>query len=123
MSRARRAKSAISKRVHWNGSSSIGNPRSDSNAGAPDIAQLLAVRVVRERDHHVRSRAQELAVQLADRLRLVEDHLGHIGAGLDVAAPLQLEDVALGADDDALSEPLFQGPLRRTAMRRAPLVE
>ena len=50
-------------------------------------------------------------MQLPERVGLVEDHLGHVGARLDVAAPLELEDVALGADDDAVSETLLEGPL------------
>ena len=77
---------------------------------APDVAQLVAVGVVGQRDHHVRPGAQELAVQLAQRVGLVEDHLGDERAGLDVAAALELEDVALGAEDDAVSETLLQGP-------------
>ena len=48
-------------------------------------------------------------MQLAHRVGVVEDHLGHERAGLDVAAALELEDVALGADDDAVSEALLQG--------------
>ena len=89
-------------------------------ARAPDVSELLAVGVVGERHHDVRTRAQELAVQLAQCVGGVEDHLGHVGPGLDVAAALELEDVALGADDDALGETLLQRPLRRTAHRSAP---
>ena len=37
-------------------------------------------------------------MQLAHGVRVVEHHLGHERARLDVAAPLQLEDVALGAE-------------------------
>ena len=70
-------------------------------AGAADVPELLAVRVVGERDHDVRAGAQELAVQLAQGVGRVEDHLGHVRARLDVAAALELEHVALGADDDA----------------------
>ena len=50
-------------------------------------------------------------MQLPERVGLVEDHLGDERARLDVAAALELEDVALGADDDAVSEALLQGPL------------
>ena len=56
------------------------------------------------------ARAQELAMQLAQRVGRVEDHLGDERAGLDVAAALELEDVALGAEDDAVRETLLQGP-------------
>ena len=48
-------------------------------------------------------------MQLPQRVGRVEDHLGHVGTGLDVAAALELEDVALGADDDALGETLLAG--------------
>ena len=49
-------------------------------AVAADVAELVAVRVVGERDHHVGAGAQELAVQLPQRVGLVEDDLGHVGA-------------------------------------------
>ena len=39
-------------------------------------------------------------MQLAECVGLVEDHLGDEWARLDIAAALQLEDVALGADDN-----------------------
>ena len=47
-------------------------------------------------------------MQLPQRVGLVEDHLGHERPRLDVAAALELEDVALGADDDAVSEAFLQ---------------
>src|SRR6201985_3326282 len=68
---------------------------------AAHVTQLLPVRVVGQRHHHVRARAQELAMQLTHGVRVVEYHLGHERARLDVAAPLQLEDVALGAEHRA----------------------
>ena len=43
-----------------------------------------------------------------DLLGVVEHDLGHEGAGLQVAAALELEQVALGADHRALVEPLQQ---------------
>jgi hypothetical protein len=39
----------------------------------------------------------------------VENDLRNEGAGLDVAAALELEDVPLGTEDDALSEALPKG--------------
>ena len=60
--------------------------------------------VVREGDHHLRPRAQELAVELAHRLGVVEHDLRDERAGLEVAAPLELEQVALGAQDGVLRE-------------------
>ena len=53
-------------------------------------------------------------MQLAQRVGLVEDHLGDERPGLDVAAALELEDVALGAEHHSVSETLLQGPVRRT---------
>ena len=72
----------------------------------PDDPHLLAVRVVRERLHDVGARVHEVAVQLRDDLGMVEHDLGHERAGLQVAAPLELEEIALGADHRALVEPL-----------------
>jgi len=57
-------------------------------------------------DHHVRPRPQELPVQLAHRVREVEHHLGDERARLDVAAPLQLEDVPLSAEHRAGPQPV-----------------
>ena len=58
-------------------------------------------------------------MQLAQGVGRVEDDLGHVGTGLDVAAALELEDVALGADDDPVGETLGERPLRRTAHETA----
>ena len=65
---------------------------------AADDPQLLAVRVVGERLDDVRARVDELAVQLGHLLRVLEHDLGDERARLQVAAPLELEEVALGAD-------------------------
>ena len=69
-----------------------------------DDAQLLAVAVVGEGLDHVRAGVGELAVQARDHLGVVEHHGGHEGAGLQVAAALAFEEVALGADDGAGGE-------------------
>ena len=71
----------------------------------------------------------EVAVELRHDLRVLEHDLGHEGAGLQVPAPLELEDVALGADHGALVEPLQQrqplggggghGKIRSRLMRRS----
>ena len=79
---------------------------------APDHAQLLAVPVVRERNHHLCSRAQELAVKLAHRVGEVENGLGHVRAALQVAAALELEEVALGAEHDVVLQPPEQASHR-----------
>ena len=57
------------------------------------------MRVVGEGLHDVGSGVDEVAMQLGDRFRMLEHHLGHEGAGLQVAAPFQFEQVAFGADD------------------------
>ena len=44
-------------------------------------------------------------MQLAHRTGEVQHDLGHVRAGLDVAAPFQLEDVALGPQDHAGGQP------------------
>ncbi len=78
-----------------------------------DDLQLLAVAVVGERLDHVRAGVDEIPVQLAHHLGMVEHHLGHVGPGLQVAAPLELEQIALGADHRTGLEPLQQPPAGR----------
>jgi len=73
-----------------------------------DDAQLLAVRVIGKGLDHVGARVHELAVQAAHYLGVVEHDLRDKGAGLEVAAPLALEEVSFRADDRALGEPLEQ---------------
>src|SRR5581483_661229 len=75
---------------------------------APDRPQLLAVAVVREGDQDARAGPGELPVELANRVREVEDDLRHVRPALQVAAALELEEVALGADDDAQLEAFQQ---------------
>ena len=45
-------------------------------------------------------------MELGDRLGVLEHDLGDEGAGLEIAAPLELEQVALGADHRAGGKPL-----------------
>src|ERR1700688_2686277 len=64
----------------------------------------------------------ELAVELLDELGMLEHHLRHVSAGLEIAAALELEEIALGADHRALGQALKQarplgGPSRRLARR------
>src|SRR3990172_2751902 len=66
---------------------------------AADGAELLAVAVVGEGDHDLGAGAEELAVELPHRVGEVEDYLGHVRPALQVAAALELEEVALGAED------------------------
>ncbi len=71
---------------------------------AADRAELLAMAVVGERLDDVRSGGDELSMEGDDRLGSVEHDLGHERAGLDVAATLELEEVALGADHRAVGQ-------------------
>jgi hypothetical protein len=48
-------------------------------------------------------------VQLADGVGVVEDDLGDEGAALQVTTALELEEVALGAEDDVALEALEEG--------------
>ena len=75
---------------------------------AADQRQLLAVGVVRERLDDVGTSVDELPVQLGDERRLLEDDLRHERPRLQVAAPLELEEVPLGADDGPLAEAFEQ---------------
>ena len=64
----------------------------------------------------------EVQVQLLDHLGMLDQHLGHEGAGLQVAAALELEHVALRADDrpflEARQQAAFLG--RRAGRPGAP---
>ena len=73
---------------------------------AADRAHLLAMAVVRERDHDLGAGPQELAVQLADGVGEVEHDLGHIRPALEIAAPLELEQIALGTEHHAVVKSL-----------------
>jgi hypothetical protein len=54
----------------------------------------------------------ELAVELCDDLRVFEHDLRDVRAGLEVTAPLALEEVALRADDRAGREPVEESVQR-----------
>jgi hypothetical protein len=62
------------------------------------------VAVIRERHHHLGSRAQQLAVELAHSLGKVEHDLRYIGPALEIAASLELEEVPLGAQYHVMIE-------------------
>jgi len=48
----------------------------------------------------------EVPMELLHNLGVVEDDLGYEGARLQIAAPLALEQVPLGADDSAVPQPI-----------------
>src|SRR5437660_841787 len=81
---------------------------------AADDPKLLPVRVVGERLDDVRACVDEIAVELGDDLRVLEHDFGDEGARLQIPTPLELEYVALGADDRALVETLQEGKTRRS---------
>ena len=56
----------------------------------------------------------EIAMQLRDRFRVLEHDFRHEGAGLQIAAPLELEHIAFGADDRAAGELLQKGDALRS---------
>jgi hypothetical protein len=63
------------------------------------------VGVVGERHHDVGASAEELTMQLTECVGLIQDHLGYVGAGFDVATPLELEDVSFGSQHEAGLQP------------------
>ena len=69
------ATSAPPSRATWLAMRTAARFISSRSPSRPTILQLLAVRVVGQRDHDVSAGAQELAVQLDHRLRRVEDDL------------------------------------------------
>ena len=50
-------------------------------------------------------------MELSERVGSIQDDLRHVRPGLDVAAPLELEDVALGAQHRAMLQPLEDAAL------------
>src|SRR6185437_15869941 len=80
---------------------------------AADEAQLLAMPVIGEGLDDVGAGMHELAVELLDELRVLQYHLRHEGTGLEIAAPLELEEIALGADHRTGGKPLQQALLLR----------
>src|SRR5207249_218065 len=81
-----------------------------------DDAHLLAVRVVGERLDDVGARTEEVAVELGDDLGMVEHDLRDERSRLDVAAPLELEEIALGADDRAALQAFEEAVAHRSIM-------
>ena len=52
--------------------------------------------VVGEGEHYVGAGAQEVAMQPDHRIGVFEHRFGHVGAGGDIAAALELEEITLG---------------------------
>jgi hypothetical protein len=72
----------------------------------PDEAHLLAMSVVRKRLDDVGARSHEVTMDLRHYLGMLEDDFGNEAASLKIAAPFELEEVPLGADDASLGEAL-----------------
>ncbi len=62
---------------------------------------FFPVGVVGQGNHDLSSSEQELAMQSLDRLRIIQYDFWHEWPGLDIAAALKLEDIALGTQDYA----------------------
>jgi len=60
------------------------------------------MRVVGERLDNIGVGMDELAVEPFDELGVLQHHLGHERAGLETAAPHELEETALGAGNGAV---------------------
>ncbi len=86
-----------------------------------DDAQLLAVHVVGQRLGDIGAGVHEVHVQLFNHLRVLEEHLGHEGTRLQVAAPLELEQVAFRADHRPLGQAREQVAFGALRLRRPPL--
>ena len=67
------------------------------------------MRVIGEGLDDVRAGMNEVAMELDDDLGMLEHDLGHESSCLEIAAPLELEDVAFGADHRTGFEALQQG--------------
>jgi len=74
-----------------------------------DEPKLLPVPVIRKCLDDVRARVDELPIKLLESFRVVEHYFGDEGTRLQIATPLQLKQIALGADDaivlEAVKEP------------------
>ena len=81
-------------------------------AFAADHPEFLSMRVVGERLDDVGARMHEVAMELSHDLGMLEHDLRHESPGLEIASPLELEDVALGADHGTVLEALQQGTSR-----------
>src|SRR5260221_2001073 len=79
--------------------------------------------VVGERLDDVGAGMDELAMQLGDQLGGLEHDLGHVRAGLQVAAAFELEQVAFGADDRSLGQSLEQSLTRCSSRHTGSLLD
>src|SRR5207237_175567 len=80
--------------------------------------ELGAMRIVGERLDDVGAGVHEVAVEALDEVGMLEDDLRDEGAGLQISAALELEQVALGADDGPGGEPFEQSGGGSRLLRR-----
>src|SRR5258705_107076 len=94
----------------------VAGPRAQlrPTTAAPD-PQLGALAVVGDGLDLVGPGVDDVAVERLDQVRPVQDDFGHVGAGLEMPPTLELEEVAFGADDGTLGEPLEQSEGLRLA--------
>ena len=62
--------------------------------------------VVGEGLDYIRARMDEVTVELANHVGVLENDLGYVRARLQIAAALELEQIPLGADNGSLLEAL-----------------
>ena len=87
----------------------------------PDQPQLFPVAVVGEGQHDVGSGTGELGVQFFKRVRMLQHHLGHVGPGLQIAAPFHLEEVTAGVQDGIVAvQPIQERTTLLTAHLNTP---
>ncbi len=71
-----------------------------------DYPELLAMAVVGEGLDDIRARMDEVTVELANHVGVLENDLGYVRPRLQIAAALELEQIPLGTDHRALGEAL-----------------
>ena len=90
-------------------------------AGEPDRGELVVARVEGHGLQHLGPRPQELAMQLLQRLGVLDHHLGRERARLHVAALLQLQQIAAvaqhGSVGDAFQDAVGHGCPPRGSLR------
>jgi hypothetical protein len=75
-----------------------------------DGGQLVVTRIERHRGQELGARTHELAMELRQRFRVLDGHLGCERSGLDVAPLLQLQEVAAVAEHRPFGQALQDPP-------------
>src|SRR5581483_2323290 len=77
-----------------------------------DRLELVVARVEGHGRQELRTGSKELAVELRERVRMLDRHLGRERSGLHVSALLELEQVATVAQNRTLREALEDSRMR-----------